>query len=781
MAGEKLIVTKDKLDALANSISAKSGESLPMTLLQMKNAVDGITTGSASLGTKSITANGTYNASSDNLDGYSSVTVNVPASTPTLQSKTATPSETAQTITADSGYDGLSSVAVEAISSTYVGSGVARKTSTDLTGQETEDGFTITAPTGYYEANATKTIQNGDISVNGLVYSRGLVTVKVDTSAGYIQNGQGIAIGNSVAIEDINGLSVQGDTIITPTETAQTIQGDKYLAGNIAVEAIPSTYIGSGITQRTSTDLTASGATVTVPSGHYASQVTKTVASGTPGTPTATKGTVSNHSISITPTVTNTAGYITGGTINGTAVTVNASELASGTKTITANGTGIDVVGYATVDVDVPTPSYTATITNTGSSGATYVTYNNVTYYTKDDTFTFKAGESVYLYADGRGDSSTIIIDGVTVASGFPVSYTYTLPDHNIDIYLLYGGYGRVVITESSSVNLQSKTGISPTESSQTITADSGYDGLSSVQIDAISSTYVGSGITQRDETDLIASSATVTVPSGYYASQETKTIASGTEGTPTATKGTVSNNSISITPSVTNSAGYISGGTKTGTAVSVSASELVSGTYSVTSSGTKDVTNYASASVPAGSATTPATTITANPSISVNASGLITATASASKDITPSVSAGYVSSGTAGTVTVSGSNTQQLTTLGATTYNTSTTDQTITSGKYITGTQTIKAVTTSNLTAANVKAGTTIQVGDANDSDRIASVTGTFTSDATASAGDIKSGETAYVNGTKVTGTLKFNTIYTGSSAPSSSLGVDGDIYIQI
>lgn len=64
---------------------------------------------------------------------------------------------------------------------------------------------------------------------------------------------------------------------------------------------------------------------------------------------------------------------------------------------------------------------------------------------------------------------------------------------------------------------------------------------------------------------------------------------------------------------------------------------------------------------MPSGSASTPATTITANPTISVSSGGLITASVSASQSVTPTVSAGYVSSGTAGTITVSGSNTQQL------------------------------------------------------------------------------------------------------------------------
>ena len=147
-----------------------------------------------------------------------------------------------------------------------------------------------------------------------------------------------------------------------------------------------------------------------------------------------------------------------------------------------------------------------------------------------------------------------------------------------------------------------------PTESQQTetITASSGYDGIEEIDVtvNAISSSYVGSGITRRDSTDLTASGATVTVPSGYYSAQASKAVSSGTEGTPTATKGTVSNHAVTVTPSVTNSAGYISGGTKTGTGVSVSASELVSGSETKTSNGTYDVTNLAELVVNVSSST---------------------------------------------------------------------------------------------------------------------------------------------------------------------------------
>lgn len=200
------------------------------------------------------------------------------------------------------------------------------------------------------------------------------------------------------------------------------------------------------------------------------------------------------------------------------------------------------------------------------------------------------------------------------------------------------------VAVPSSSPTLQAKTA-TPTETQQTVQPDSGYDGLSQVTVNAIPSDYVGTEIPGRESLDLTVSGDTVTVPSGYYGSQASASVDHGTAGTPTATKGSVSNHSVSVTPSVTNTTGYITGSTKTGTAVSVSASELVSGTYAVSASGTHDVTNYASASVAAGGATASATKGTvSNHSVTV----------------TPSVTrtAGYVTAGSAnGTaVTVSAS-----------------------------------------------------------------------------------------------------------------------------
>lgn len=462
--------------------------------------------------------------------------------------------------------------------------------------------------------------------------------------------------------DDPSSLNLQ-DKIVTysPTESEQShnVTADSQYDGlnkvTVNIGKIASNYVGSGINKNNQTNLIVDGATVTTSAGYYQNNVSKTIASGTAGTPTAIKGTVSNHSVTITPSVTNTTGYIIGSTKTGIDITVSASELVSGSKSIVNNGTNIDVTNYATVNVNVP--------------------------------------------------------------------------------------------SDGSAPLLQSKS-VTPSESIQNITADTGYDGLSSVEVEAIDSTYVGSEIDRRDDANLTVSGATVTAPAGYYASAVSKSVTSGSAGTPTVTKGTVSNNSISITPSVTNTTGYITGGTKTGTAISVTASELVSGTLTINSSGTKNVTNYASASVANGTVTAP--TSISGTSASIN-TGTNTLTLNKTISVTPNVTtAGYISNGTASNAAVS--LTANITTKATATINTSTTDQTIASGTYLTGTQTIKAVTYSGLSPSNIANGVTVKIGDANDDDRIANITGT----------------------------LAFSTIYTGSSAPSSSQGVNGDIYIQ-
>lgn len=63
--------------------------------------------------TKTITANGTYSPSAGKY--FSSVEVAISGDTPTYQSKTVYPSTSVQTVTADSGYDALSDVTVNAI------------------------------------------------------------------------------------------------------------------------------------------------------------------------------------------------------------------------------------------------------------------------------------------------------------------------------------------------------------------------------------------------------------------------------------------------------------------------------------------------------------------------------------------------------------------------------------------------------------------------------------------------------------------------------------------
>ncbi len=140
-----------------------------------------------------------------------------------------------------------------------------------------------------------------------------------------------------------------------------------------------------------------------------------------------------------------------------------------------------------------------------------------------------------------------------------------------------------VTITDATTVINNQDKGVTPIELEQDITYDTGYTGLGTVTVGAISSTYVG-----RIATDLTASGSIITAPAGYYSSAVSKPVAAGT-------------------------------------------------------------------------ATTPATTITVNPTISVTNAGVVTTSATGTSQIAPTIAAGYISAGTAGTITISGSSTLTL------------------------------------------------------------------------------------------------------------------------
>lgn len=129
-------------------------------------------------------------------------------------------------------------------------------------------------------------------------------------------------------------------------------------------------------------------------------------------------------------------------------------------------------------------------------------------------------------------------------------------------------------------------------------TLDSGDKMLSGNTAYADGVKYTGT-IVSKSGTDISASGDTVTVPAGYYSTQQTKAVASGSATAPatiTGTSATVStgtntitlSKTISVTPTV--SAGYVSSGTAGNASVSLTASVTTKGATTYTP-GTSDQT----------------------------------------------------------------------------------------------------------------------------------------------------------------------------------------------
>lgn len=158
----------------------------------------------------------TRNSASVDVSQYATASVNVTPPTPNYQSKTVNPTSSQQVVTADNGYDALSSVTVTAVPTPSYQS----KTVNPTTSQQT-----VTADSGYdalsqvtVNAMPTTTHPNPSISVS----SSGLITATHTQTTGYVTGG---------TTTDTEQLTTKARATITPGTTNQTIASGTYLTG----------------------------------------------------------------------------------------------------------------------------------------------------------------------------------------------------------------------------------------------------------------------------------------------------------------------------------------------------------------------------------------------------------------------------------------------------------------------------------------------------------------------------------------------------------------------
>lgn len=149
-------------------------------------------------------------------------------------------------------------------------------------------------------------------------------------------------------LEQANSLPEASGGVELPTLSNEGTAGD-LLSGKQLIDSDGNVVTGT-IATKTSSNLTASGATVTVPAGYYASNASKSVNTATQATPSVNIDSAGK----ITASATQTAGYVSAGTKTGTKqLTTQAAKTVTPTESSqTAISSGVYTTGAVTVAGD---------------------------------------------------------------------------------------------------------------------------------------------------------------------------------------------------------------------------------------------------------------------------------------------------------------------------------------------------------------------------------------------------------------------------------------------
>lgn len=534
----------------------------------------------------------------------------------------------------------------------------------------------------------------------------------------------------SVAIPIGDFINNQENIVVTPTEEEQIVSAAAGYTGlgPVTINGISSTYVGTGVPVRSIISTrTSSQYTYRIDSGYVSVTTTIVMPAMSITTPSIT---ISNATGLVTGiTSATTSGYYSEHSVNGT---LQLTTQAGYTITpLTVSQIAVPSYRWTTGSVIVDAIPI-STILSSAIDGQAYLEDTNN--YAFSATITIPEG--YYSTTTITRSFSDILPSLSTQATAAQIPLGYEV----------YDGEGHI-ITGSMPVNGSITRTLDSTITSVTIPAgyyaESGLVSHTTVAIPSPTFSFnsttrviTASGNWTRGFTTNNSYTNTYTVTAGTVVPPSTIT---GTSATLTAGTNTLTfSKTISVTPNVT-TAGWISAGTASNVVVSLTAAVSTRTSNSLTASGS-------TVTVPAGYYATQATKNVASathpaPTISFNSTtGVITAT--------HTQTAGYVAASTS-------TSTMNLTTKAASTITPTTSSQTaVAANTYVTGAIIVAAIPSSY---------------------KLLSQTTTATSST------MLESVTAYnSNGELITGNVHVITYYTGTSAPTSSLGSNGDIYLQ-